>query len=88
MPTTPLIVMHRVDPPKRVYRWYSVHVQSTILEPWAVVCAWGNLRSSFQQERAIPCESKETAESLALSIVARKQKKGYKIKNGPTSGGL
>ncbi|MGB9800426.1 MAG: hypothetical protein ACPLUL_10065 [Thermanaerothrix sp.] len=37
----------RVDPPRRVYRWYVVAVQATLLEPWAVVCGWGSLRNRY-----------------------------------------
>ena len=74
-----MIILHRVDPERNLYRWYSVHVQPTLLDPWAVVCAWGSLKSDYRRQRAIPCESQEDAERLALQIIARKQKRGYKI---------
>ena len=74
-----MIILHRVAPEHHQYRWYSVRVESTLLDPWAVVCAWGSLKSNYRQQRAIPCESKEDAERLALQIIARKQKRGYKI---------
>jgi len=74
-----MIILHRVDPSKCVYRWYTVDVQPTLIDPWPVICAWGSLRSNFQQQRSIPCGSREDAERLALQIVTRKLKKGYVI---------
>ncbi|MGB8211964.1 MAG: WGR domain-containing protein [Anaerolineales bacterium] len=74
-----MIILHRVDPSKCVYRWYTVDVQPTLIDPWPVICAWGSLRSNFQQQRSIPCGSREDAERLALQIVTRKLKKGYTI---------
>lgn len=74
-----MILLHRVAPEHHLYRWYSVHVQPTLLEPWTVVCAWGSLISDYRRQRAIPCESKEDADWLALQIIARKQKRGHKV---------
>ena len=74
-----MIILHRVDPLNCMHRWYSVHVQPTLFDRWAVVCAWGSLRSNFQQQRAIICESEEDARQLAAQILTCKQKHGYKI---------
>jgi hypothetical protein len=46
-----------------------------------VVCSWGSLQSNFQQQSALPCKSENAAGQLAMQIVARKQKRGYKIHN-------
>jgi len=75
-----MIVLHRVEPERHLCRWYTVHVQPTLFERWAVICAWGSLRSNFCQERAIPCENEEAALDLAAKVVARKERRGYERK--------
>ena len=77
MTANPMIILHRIDPSRCMYRWYSVHVQSTLLDHWSVVCAWGSLRSNFQRQRAIPCENEEDAKRLVYQIVTQKEKRGY-----------
>jgi predicted DNA-binding WGR domain protein len=72
-----MIILQHSDPQKCMYRWYSIRVQPTLFDRWAVVCAWGSLRSNFQQQRAVPCESNEAAGQLAAQIVNRKEKRGY-----------
>jgi predicted DNA-binding WGR domain protein len=44
-----MIILHRIDPQKCMYRWYSIHVQPTLFDRWSVVCSWDSLRSNFQQ---------------------------------------
>lgn len=41
-----------VDPAKHCYRWYRVHIQATLLDPFAVVCAWGSLRTKYRRQRS------------------------------------
>ena len=72
-----MIILHRVALEHRLYHWYSVYVQPTFFDRWSVVYAWGSLRSNFQQQRAVPCESNEAAGQLAAQIVNRKEKRGY-----------
>jgi predicted DNA-binding WGR domain protein len=72
-----MVILHRVEPKKLVYRWYIVQIQPTLLDQWAVVCSWGSLRSNYSRQRAIPAESREKAEELAATIVERKVGKGY-----------
>lgn len=73
----PTIYLTRIDPAKHMDRWYSVTVQSTLLDRWAVVCAWGSRRSNYVQQRAIPVENMAQAQQVADKIVARKIHKGY-----------
>jgi predicted DNA-binding WGR domain protein len=72
-----MVILHRVEPKKLVYRWYIVQIQPTLLDQLAVVCSWGSLRSNYSRQRAIPAESREKAEELAATIVERKVGKGY-----------
>lgn len=68
----------RVDPERRMDRWYSVTVQPTLLDPVAVVCAWGSRRSRYQQLRALPAASLEEACAAAERIVRGKVRRGYR----------
>jgi predicted DNA-binding WGR domain protein len=45
-----MTLLARTEPEMNMDRWYSVRVQSTLLEPWAVICAWGNRRTRYQRE--------------------------------------
>jgi hypothetical protein len=35
-------LLKRFEPEENVNRWYLVHVQPTLFEPIAVICAWGS----------------------------------------------
>ena len=58
-------------------RWYTVLVQPTLLDPIAVICAWGNRQTAWQQMRVLPATSLAEALALANKIVAQKQRRGY-----------
>jgi len=68
----------KVDPEKHMYRWYSVGIQSTLVDGIAVVYGWGSLKSSFQQWRIIKVESMEEAERFAEKMVIKKWGEGYR----------
>jgi predicted DNA-binding WGR domain protein len=68
----------KVDPENHMYRWYSVGIQSTLLDGIAVIYGWGSLKSSFQQWRTIQMESMEEAERYAEKMLAMKMQNGYK----------
>lgn len=70
--------MVRVDPTKRMFRYYEVSVQSTLLDEHAIICVWGSLKSRYQKIRILKALSPEQAQETAKKIVSRKQKKGYK----------
>ncbi|NPV86278.1 MAG: WGR domain-containing protein [Anaerolineae bacterium] len=74
-------LLTRVDPAKRCYRWYRVHVQATLLDPFAVVCAWGSLRTKYRRQRSIPCAGWVEAERTAEKIIEQKLHRGYKEKS-------
>ena len=60
-------------------RWYMVFVQASLLDPVAVICAWGNRRNSYQQLRVLPAASREEALQTAQGIVQQKLGRGYEI---------
>lgn len=67
----------KVDPEKHMYRWYSVGIQSTLVDGIAVVYGWGSLKSSFQQWRTTQVGSMEEAKRCAEKMVAKKLASGY-----------
>ena len=72
-------LLTRIDPDQQMNRWYIVAVQSTLLEPIAVITAWGSRETDWQQWRASPAESWAAAQKTAESIILAKQKRGYQI---------
>jgi predicted DNA-binding WGR domain protein len=71
-------LLTRVDPEKRMDRWYSVAVGPTLLEPLAVVCVWGSRRSRYQRAQGHPAASAEAAQATAERIVRAKVRRGYR----------
>jgi hypothetical protein len=70
-------ILQKVEPAEHVDRWYLVTVQPTLLDPMAVICAWGSRQNEWQQWRIFPAGSWEEANALAQKIVARRLKRGY-----------
>jgi hypothetical protein len=52
----------------------------TLFGRWSVVCTWGCMRSNFQQQRSVPCESEEAVCRLVLQVATRKLRRGYTLK--------
>ena len=67
----------KVEPGKHIYRWYSIGIQSTLVDGLAVIYGWGSLKSPFQQWRTIPAGSQEEAERIMNEIMQVRLKKGY-----------
>lgn len=68
----------KVDPEKHMYRWYSVGIQSTLVDGIAVIYGWGSLKSSFQQWRTRQVGSMQEAKRCVEKMVAEKLKNGYR----------
>jgi predicted DNA-binding WGR domain protein len=77
-----MILLIRVEPELNMNRWYSVGVQPALLDPVAVICAWGNLRTNYLRTHVLPAESLTEAAKLADDIVARKIRRGYRVSVG------
>lgn len=67
----------KIDPEKHMHRWYSVGVQSTLVDGIAVIYGWGSLKSSFQHWRTVPVGSLKEAEEIVSKILNTKLEKGY-----------
>ena len=72
-----MIILIHVDPEKQMDRWYSVGVQPTLFENYAVICLWGNRRTRYQQARVIPAGTLQDALALAAKIIQQKMRRGY-----------
>lgn len=77
-----MILLIRVEPELNMNRWYSVGVQPTLLDPVAVICAWGNLRTNYLRTHVLPAEFLTEAAKLADDIVVRKIRRGYRVSVG------
>jgi predicted DNA-binding WGR domain protein len=67
----------KVDPESHMHRWYSVGIQSTLVDGIAVIYGWGSLKSSFQQWRTVKTRSMAEAEKYVEKLVAKKLVNGY-----------
>ena len=67
----------KVEPGKHMYRWYSVGIQSTLIDGLAVIYGWGSLKSVFQQWRTIQVRSREEGEKIVAKMLTTKLKNGY-----------
>ncbi len=74
-----MVLLVRVDPERGLNRWYSVSIQPTLLDPVAVLCAWGSRRSRYQRQRALPAGSLAEAEALAKKVIALNVVRGYRF---------
>jgi len=72
-----MALLVHIEPEINMDRWYSVRVQPTLLDPCAVICAWGNRRTRYMRVRLLPAESLKAAEEIAADIVAQKVRRGY-----------
>lgn len=67
----------KIDPQKRMYRYYEISIQATLFEPFAVLCTWGSLVSAFRCQRIIPAKDLAEAELMAGRVLRKKLKRGY-----------
>lgn len=80
-PTLPgqVTLLKRIDPAKRMDRWYLVAVQSGLFSPVALVRAWGSRRTCYQRVRVEPMADAEVAAEAAGRVVAREIGRGYEV---------
>ena len=73
------VLLRKIDPDQGMNRWYMITVQATLLEPLAVVCAYGSWESPWQQLRVLPVSSPAEAQDLAATILDQKLNRGYQV---------
>jgi len=74
-----MLLLSHVCVEENMNRWYLVSIQATLFFPCAVVIAWGRRDNDFQQWRAIPVDTFDQAQELAVRIVKKKLQRGYRI---------
>jgi hypothetical protein len=67
----------KIEPGKHMYRWYSIGIQSTLVDGLAVIYGWGSLKSPFQQWRTIRVDTLGEGEKIVTRMLATKMRKGY-----------
>jgi predicted DNA-binding WGR domain protein len=67
----------KIDPQKRMYRWYAIGIQNTLIDGIAVIYGWGSLKSTFQQWRTIRVRSQKEAVMIVKRIFEKRLKNGY-----------
>jgi predicted DNA-binding WGR domain protein len=72
----------RVDSKKHMYRWYSVGIQTSLVDDIAVVIGWGSLKSTYQSWRVRKVASLEDAQDLVERLIQAKVNRGYQQKRG------
>ena len=72
------VLLHRVDPGKNAARFYLVMVGPSLLDPHAVLRTWGRI-GGCQRSMVSPCASAEEAQALAVRLVRRRVRRGYRI---------
>ena len=72
----------RVDPFRRMDRWYAVLTLRDLFGVLAVACFWGSRRTAYQRHRLIPCATEAEARALAERIVRAKIRRGYREAEG------
>ena len=71
------VVLYRIDPPKRMHRFYRLDVQRDLFGQWCLMKEWGRIGSGGQI-RSVPFSSPHDAE-VALDRQRRaKERRGYR----------
>lgn len=75
-----MMTLIKIDLEKRMFRWYSIGIQNTLVDGVAVIYGWGSLKSNFQQWRTIHVRSKKEAEMMVQRMLLKRKQRGYVIK--------
>ncbi len=67
----------RVDPEKRMDRWYAISAQPTLFAPCCIVLRWGSRHTAYQRARFVEVADPVAADRLIAALVARKTRRGY-----------
>lgn len=74
-----LVLLRKFERDRSMNRWYMITIQASLLEPVAVVCAYGSWETSWQQLRVLPVFSQDEAQAVAATILRQKLQRGYEI---------
>lgn len=71
------LLMHRVDPAKKMHRFYLMTVQRDLFGGASLTREWGRIGSSGQIRVDYHADEGQAVDALA-DLAAQKQKRGYK----------
>ncbi|HNS37558.1 MAG TPA: WGR domain-containing protein [Anaerolineaceae bacterium] len=74
-----MIYLTRIDPGRRMYRWYRISLQASLFSPLVVVTEWGSLHSAFHRQKARPAATEDEAHQLIQRTLAVRLRRGYQI---------
>lgn len=67
-----LVLLRKFEPDQPMNRRYMITIQASLLEPIAVVCAYGSRGNSWQQLRVLPVSSQDEVQDVAAIILRQK----------------
>lgn len=70
------VVLYRIDPAKRMHRYYRMEIQRDLFGEWCLMREWGRIGSSGQT-RSIPFFTPRDAEAALDRQRAAKERRGY-----------
>lgn len=75
--------LHRVDPERRMHRFYEMVVQRDLLGGAALVCEWGRIGSPGKVRRVLHRDEGQAINAL-LDLARAKARRGYRpVRTGP-----
>ena len=74
-------LLHRVNPEKNEARFYFVSFGPALFDPHAVIRVWGRI-GGYQRMLITPCQTPMEARKLAMKLVQRRLKRGYRLIQG------
>ena len=70
------IVLYRIDPAKRMHRFYRLDVQPDLFGQWCFMREWGRI-SSTGQTRSVPFATPAEAQAALNKQRHAKERRGY-----------
>lgn len=74
---TDLVHLRRIDPSRRMWRFYSLTLQPTLLGGVDLVRRWGRLGTSGGSMRTDTFPDEASAQAALEKLAARKRRRGY-----------
>ena len=72
-----LAYLEKVDPSRRMMRFYAIWIAPTLFGEWAMVREWGRVGSPGRLRESW-FETEKIANQAAINLKKRKQARGYK----------
>jgi predicted DNA-binding WGR domain protein len=71
-------VLYRIDPAKRMHRFYRIDLQPDLFGQWCLIREWGRIGRSGR-ERSVPFPTRQQAEDALNRQRQVKEQRGYLI---------